>query len=371
MKVLHVYKTYFPEDFTGVPRVIDSIAQALIPHGVESHVLTLTKGPAADEPIQVDGYQVHQVQRVLQIASAPISIKAFLKFRELATAVDLVHYHFPWPIADLMWLVGGRARPAIVTYHSDIVRQRVAMPVYRPLMNYFLSRADAIVATSPNYARSSKVLRRHAASVQVVPIGLAQRPEISRTALARWRGQLGEGFFLFVGAARYYKGLEFLLKAAATSGLPVVIAGATAPELPDTPTDNVQVVGKITDDDREALLELCAATVLPSHLRSEAFGIALIEAARAGKAMISCEIGTGTSYVNSHGETGLVVPPADAGALEAAMMKLSASPALAKSYGRAARARFEGMFTRQHMSSEYLEIYRRVARSKISALDRV
>ena len=30
-----------------------------------------------------------------------------------------------------------------------------------------------------------------------------------------------------------------------------------------------------------------------------------------GKPMISCELGTGTSYVNKAGETGLVVPPSD------------------------------------------------------------
>ena len=70
------------------------------------------------------------------------------------------------------------------------------------------------------------------------------------------------------------------------------------------------------DDDKIALLTLCHALTFPSHLRSEAFGISLLEAAMFGKAMISTEIGTGTSYVNVDGETGLVVPASDPGALQ-------------------------------------------------------
>lgn len=76
---------------------------------------------------------------------------------------------------------------------------------------------------------------------------------------------------------------------------------------------NVDFVGPVGDDDKIALLTLCHALTFPSHLRSEAFGISLLEAAMFGKPMISTEIGTGTSYVNVDGETGLVVPASDPG----------------------------------------------------------
>ncbi|WP_225246636.1 MULTISPECIES: glycosyltransferase [Rhizobium/Agrobacterium group] len=56
--------------------------------------------------------------------------------------------------------------------------------------------------------------------------------------------------------------------------------------------------------------------------RSEAFGLALVEAARAGKPMISCEIGTGTSFVNKHGETAYTIPPNDVASLSDAMLSL-------------------------------------------------
>ena len=72
----------------------------------------------------------------------------------------------------------------------------------------------------------------------------------------------------------------------------------------------VAVLGALDDADKVALLTLCYAVAFPSHLRSEAFGISLLEGAMYGKPMISSEIGTGTSYINIDGETGLVVPMA-------------------------------------------------------------
>lgn len=101
--------------------------------------------------------------------------------------------------------------------------------------------------------------------------------------------------------------------------------------------------------------------VLPSHLRSEAFGMVLVEAEMFGKPMICCEIGSGTSYVNEHGVTGLVVPPEQPDALAKAMQALLADDALAGRMGQAARARYEAMFSGPALGDAYRSLYRSVA----------
>ena len=97
--------------------------------------------------------------------------------------------------------------------------------------------------------------------------------------------------------------------------------------------------------------------VFPSHLRSEAFGITLLEGARAAKPLISCEIGTGTTWVNQHDETGLVVPPADAAALAQAMNTLAADDALCARLGQGARARWLQHFTPSVVGTAYRQLY--------------
>ena len=163
---------------------------------------------------------------------------------------------------------------------------------------------------------------------------------------------------------RYYKGLSYLLEAARLTGVTIVIAGAGPEEKAlkqikeEHRLNHVHFVGRISDEDKMAYLAACRALVFPSHLPSEAFGISLVEAAIVGKPMISCEIGTGTTYVNAHGETGLVIPPADAPALAQAMDTLDGDVELAETLGRGARQRYETLFTGELMGRQFANLYR-------------
>jgi rhamnosyl/mannosyltransferase len=76
-----------------------------------------------------------------------------------------------------------------------------------------------------------------------------------------------------------------------------------------------------------------------------------------GKPMISSEIGTGTSFINIHRDTGLVVPPNEPDALREALVLMYNNPELASSMGRNARKRFEQEFTAEKMVDSYLGLY--------------
>jgi rhamnosyl/mannosyltransferase len=267
---------------------------------------------------------------------------------------------------DLAHFLARVNKPSVVTYHSDIVRQKHLLRLYQPLRNRFLHSVDAIVATSPNYLASSAVLDGYRDKTRVITYGLDKSlyPEPDPGRLAHWRARLGPKFFLFVGVLRYYKGLHILLDAVAGTGYPVVIVGAGPIELElkahaaRLGLDHVHFVGALDDADKVALLTLCYAVAFPSHLRSEAFGISLLEGAMYGKPMISSEIGTGTTYINVDRETGLVVPPSDPQALRAAMRTLWDNPALAREMGRRAEARYRQLFTSEQMAAGYADLYR-------------
>ncbi len=360
IKVLHFFKTYYP-----VEQVIFQIAEGGIRHGFESEVLYLSeRGAARNE--KVGHHVAHRSKLDLHVASTGFSLSAFKDFAELAKKADIVHYHFPWPYMDLVHFVSRINKPAVVSYHSDIVKQKMLLKLYQPLMNRFLSSVDCIVASSPNYAESSPVLTRFKDKVRVVPYGLDRDtyPAPSAEKLAFWRARLGERFFLFVGALRYYKGLNYLLEAAKATQLPVVILGGGGLEIElkaqadQLGLSNVHFLGGLPDEDKAALLQLCYAFVFPSHLRSESFGISLLEGAMYGKPMISCEMGSGTTYINISGETGLVVPPRDSVALAAAMTCLWNQPDVAAAMGEAAQHRFETVFSSDSMAKSYAEIYR-------------
>ena len=372
MRVLHFYSYYHPDTFGGGEQLINGICRGAAVYGVQSTVLTLSNHPDPVE-LEVDGHRVVRCKIDFSIRSNRFSFGAIGRLRELAGEADVLNYHYPWPFGDFAHFCAGIRKPFVVSYLSDIVKQKLLATLYRPLQNRFLGAADAIVATSPNYLATSEVLQRYRDKVRLIPIGLD--PDEYRPApaalKARWQAELGGRFFLFVGVLRYYKGLEYLLEAVRGTGIPVVIVGSG----PMQATlhrqarllglDQVRFLGRVDEADKRVLLELCYGLVFPSHLRSESFGVSLLEAACYGKPLVSCEIGTGTSYVNAHGITGLVIKPADAAELRAALRRLWDDPALASELGRHARERFLELFQAGDMAAKYVRLYEEVARKHI------
>lgn len=368
IKVLHFFKTYYPDSHGGVEQVIFQLAEGCARVGVESQVLSLSRrGSARNE--RVGSHFTHRSWLDLHVASTGFSLSAFRDFSDLAAQADLVHYHFPWPFMDVVHFATRLRKPSLVTYHSDIVKQKTLLRLYRPLMMRFLGSVDRIVASSPNYAASSPVLAHFADKVEVIPFGLdpGTIARASPERIGEWRTRLGEGFFLFVGALRYYKGLHVLLDAARGTDLPIVILGGGALEselraqAARLGLGHVHFLGALPEEDKAAVLSLCRAMVFPSHLRSEAFGMSLLEGAAHGKPLICCEIGTGTTYINQDRRTGLVVPPGDAQALREAMLTLWRDDALARRMGQCARERADTVFSHAAMVDAYAGLYRQLA----------
>lgn len=371
MRVLHFYRTYLPDSMGGIEQVIFQLCDSTDRLGIDNTVLTLSNDPAPG-PISIQQHKVHQARMDFQLASTGFSYSVFKKFRELAAEADVINYHFPWPFMDLVHFCSSVKKPYVVTYHSDIIRQRHLLKLYRPLMRRFLNGADRIVAASPNYVHTSDVLKEYRDKTQVITYGLnkASYPQPDAERIAQWKAKLGERFFLFVGVMRYYKGLHILLDALKGVDYPVVIVGAGPLEkelhaqAQALGPRNLHFLGRLGDEDKVALLELSYAIVFPSHLRSEAFGISLLEGAMYGKPMISSEIGTGTSYINIHNETGLVVPPSNPEAFREAMRTLWDNPAQAREMGIRAEERYRQLFTSEEMGRKWLQLYEALLEQK-------
>lgn len=362
MRICHVYRTARPFTFGGVEEIIHELATA---HAAQGHSCTVVTIHPGRDVVRMNhaGYEVVAFPRSFEIASNSVSLRAIAAFRSIVADCDIINYHFPWPFMDLLHFAANVRVPAVLTYHSDIIRQQNLALLYEPLRRAFFSRMRAVVATSPNYRRTSPVLRKLGDKVLIIPPGVSDRASLHREAMMA--SACPERFFLFVGVLRYYKGLETLIEAARRTGFPVLIAGdgplASRLERAASGLPHVTFLGQVSDAEKDALLRAALAVVLPSDQRSEALGVTLIEGSMFGKPLISCEIGTGTSFVNQSGRTGLVVPPDDPDALAQAMGLLWRNDGTARALGDAARQRYCETFTSGAMATSYLDLYRSVA----------
>jgi rhamnosyl/mannosyltransferase len=286
---------------------------------------------------------------------------------------DLVHLQFPAdPMAHLATSLLPASVPRVISWHSDIVRQERMLRLYRPFLDRLLRSTKAVIAATPAHFASSHQLGAAQGRVPfyVIPYGLDLSRFRERPALAdELRRRYGNRFLVFaLGRHVYYKGFAFLIRALAELPDSALVLGGQGPlteELRRAAAEagvaaRVHFVGRIPDTELPAYYHASDVYCLPSVERAEAFGIVQVEAMASGRPVICCELGNGVSWVNQDGVTGLVVPPADPGALAAALRRLKDSPSLRTRLGEQARARAFSTFTRAAMARDTLKVYRDV-----------
>jgi glycosyltransferase involved in cell wall biosynthesis len=368
LKVLQVYKDYYPPVVGGVEGHINLLANGLKARGINVKVLVSNTGSRLEREV-INGIEVVKVPQLGRFASAPLNAGLPSWLRRLGKDADVIHFHFPNPTGEIASLLAGVGKKVVVTYHSDIVRQARLVKLYSPVLQRFLKGSDVIIATSPNYLQSSKVLHQFKDKCTVIPFGI----DLNRFApdgntvkqVASIRKTYEGPLALFIGKFRYYKGLYVLIEAMkmVQGSLLLVGMGPMESDLKkraasdDELKDRVFFLGELSDQDIVSHLHACDVFVFPSIFRSEAFGIVLLEAMACGKPLVSTELGTGTSFVNQHQETGLVVPPNDVKALAGAINYLFANPEVREAFGKAAKARAEKYFCLDRMVEDVIRTY--------------
>ena len=367
MRVLHIYKDYAPV-VGGIENHIGLLAQAQRAQGIDARVL-VTNTSAETIETTIHGVPVVKTGRQLNISSAPISLSFYGWLRRLEKGIDITHAHLPYPPGELGHLLLGSSRALVLSYHSDIVRQRVLGTFYSPFLRVLLRRANRISVASPAYIRTSPFLAPVADKCRVLPYGIdlsafEATPEIRQVAAELRARHAPKPLLLYVGKLRHYKGLNVLIEAMQQidAHLLVIGSGMLEEEWRGQASalgldGRISFLGELSDADKLIALYASDLFVLPSTNRAEAFGIVLIEAMACGLPLISTELGTGTSFVNQHEQTGLVVPPGDPDALAAAINRLLGDDELRKRMGAAALARVHAEFSQATMTARMTSLY--------------
>lgn len=368
VKILHIYKDY-PPILGGIENHVKLLAEGQAARGHDVTALVTNPAGLHSEERVENGVRVVRAGRLATVASTPLTLA--LPWRLLRAQPDIVHLHFPYPVGETsQWLL-RRGKGTVMSYHSDVVRQASILRVYRPVMERVLQQVDAIIIGSPPM-RNSTYLAPYQSKLHLIPYGIPLE-RFRRPASCPPRGKDDPFTMLFVGRLRYYKGLESLIRALpqipAPARLRVVGIGPMEAEWKALAqetgvSERIEWLGETSDEDLPGLYHAADLFVLPASHTSEAFGLVQVEAMAAGLPVVCTELGTGTTYVNLDGVTGVVVPPRDPGALAAAINALIEDPQRRAKMGRAALARVEQEFALDIMVDRELSLYEEILHDK-------
>ncbi len=354
LRILLVNKAY-PPHIGGIETLVRRYAHCLQTefHAEVQVLVCQEKGKTIQEV--VEGIPVLRAGSMGTYFSCPLSFSFLWQFRRMAKQADVIMIHMPFPLADLACLLSGYQGRVVLAWHSDVIKQKILLQFYRPLLHWLLKRADCILTATQGHIDSSSFLPAVQEKCRVIPYGIDvadYRAAKTYPVLAKAAKQPDTVKLLFVGRLVYYKGVTVLLKAMQQVNgceLFLIGSGKRKDELQQAAADrdNVHFLGSLSDADLRAALQECDMLVLPSVANSEAFGLVQLEAMVYGKPVINTALPTGVPHVSLHGETGLTVPPNDVDALAKAIQMLVSDAHLRQQYGTAAIRRAETVFAEE------------------------
>lgn len=330
------------------------------------------------EVVRRGEYDIHKIASIGTVAGTSLCPTMPYHVRKLCQQehYDILHLHFPDPMSHLAYSFLPGKTKLVISWHSDIIRQKKQLAIYRPFLNHIVAKADAIIAATPRHFSSSTQmyacqdpLRKH-----VVPYGVdlhrfAKSEQTLKGAERLKEKYRGRKIIFAIGRHVYYKGYEYLIRAMQkVADDAILILGGVGPKTPELKllaadlglAEKVAFPGRIPDDELPHYYHGCELFCMPSIEPSEAFGLVQLEAMACGKPIVCCELNNGVTYVNRSAKTGLVVPPRNAEALAQAINELLANEQQCNAYGQEAYERVCREFTLKRMTEGTLAVYNKI-----------
>ena len=369
MKILQLGKFYPVRG--GVEKVMYDLMLGLSARAIKCDMLCASTEDHRAGTTKINEYaDLIVVGTKIKLAATMLAPAMISRLRKIAKKYDIIHVHHPDPMAALALYLSGYKGKVVLHWHSDILKQKNLLKLYKPIQDWLIKRANIIVGTTPVYVEQSPFLQGLKEKLDYIPIGVqpikanSQKIEVVKD---KYQGK----FLIFsLGRLVEYKGYEYLIKSASflNDNYKIVIGGKgplyekLQSLIIELGVENrVELLGFVNDEDAYAYFEACDTFVLSSTLKTEAFAIVQIEAMSCAKPIVTAHIPeSGVSWVNMDGQSGIIVQKENEKSLADAIKTLCEDQILYAELSAGAKDRFDQNFTRNEMIDKTISIYKKI-----------
>lgn len=352
MKIL-LTLTYYRPHVSGLTIYVERLAKALVERGHQVTVLTSRHDDVLPLEESVDGVRVVRVPVAFRVSKGPVMPGLPREAIRLIREHELVSVHLPMFEAAGFALLGRvLRRPVILTYHCDLLlppgllNRVVDTTVFAS--NWLAGRlADGFVAYTQDYADHSRVLRRFARKITVIPPPVVM-PAPTGAEVGRFRAAHGlEGRTVLGFASRFAaeKGIQYLIEAMPRlierfPNLKVLFAGPYREVIGEEryrarwepaiaalgDRDHWEFLGTLGPNELPPFYASLDALLMTSVNSTESFGLVQVEAMLCGTPVVATNLPGVRQPVTMMG-MGEIVAIADSASLAAGIEQVLANPA--------------------------------------------
>jgi glycosyltransferase involved in cell wall biosynthesis len=284
--------------------------------------------------------------------------------------VVCLDHHDAMTLGRLAGIVCGARGMVVASHATGLVGRKHVFGVGDRVLMDFTARVIAVSESHARYLRSREGLPASAVTIIENGVNLAEWPPVTVTSrrAARASLELGEDerVVLMVAAMRPEKAHDALLRAARMlrdAGMSATVLLAGDGELRATLEDRVRSLGIVDDvrflgvrHDVARLLHASDAMVLPSLDVVETLPLAVIEAMAVGVPVVASAVGSIPELIGD-GDTGFLVPPADAVAVAGRLGYIFKNPAQAQRIAGRGRDRVRGRYRIEATARRYEALF--------------
>ncbi len=265
--------------------------------------------------------------------------------------------------------------PYIVSCHGNDILQASKVRRRKKIAQKVLSGAKLVTVNSHYTGRLVEKLGIGDVKIKVVYPGIDSRSRIQdsriKDNLIKRHNLSGKKIILSLGRLVARKGFDKVIEAmpqvvAKVPEAVYLIAGsgpdeARLKELGRKTPEQIKFLGRVSEEEKWALLELSDVFIMPAREDDEdveGFGIVYLEANLMGKPVIAGKTG-GVQEAVVDEQTGLLVNPENADEISRAIIELLSNPELADKLGRAGQQRAMEEFSWEKIGREFRGVIER------------
>jgi len=316
-KILHITRFFETSEYGGIQKLVSLIVEK--DSCFEFSIVTTHKYKTFIKYLKIGSkkIKIYYFKQTFTLGKNVFSFNFLFNFNKIVKNYDTLHFHYPWPSADLIFLLNNLIfnykKKIILSFHADIVGRYILKNLYYIFVRYFFfKKINTFHFTTLKYKKIVNLNIKNKDTL-ISSIGLtSENMQFDKNKIKSSISKLKkkDKIILFVGADRHYKGINLLASVGnqlKRQKIILITNNKNIRKKYKLLNNRFKVYYKANNHEKNYLLSISRLLLFPSTNKAESLGVILLEAFYFGLPVVAFKINSGSVEVLKNNFNSLLV----------------------------------------------------------------